>query len=264
MSDKQKNMGAVTNPKLREAMAALKKAQTQENQDALFKELRQAKLLAPALFDVQFKPDKFGRIQMPKNAKIKFVLVNTKEGKTFFPAFTDLDEAKKLKITQPGNLQNIVRTVKDYAQMTANEKGNTEGIVINPMSDNIVLPASLLQALAGNGEVKPMTNSVPPANVIYSEPTVYPTQMVNAVHDACKEIEGINRVWLKSMLMGPAMSFLLIVDAEKPTAELFEKIKAAAEPLSKNIPVEVTKYTEELEKKAVKGDFPLFDKDLDL
>ena len=59
---------------------------------------------------------------MPKNAQIKFILVTTKEGKQFFPAFTDADEAAKLKVSpeQAKKVQLVVRTLKDYDRMMVN------------------------------------------------------------------------------------------------------------------------------------------------
>ena len=43
-----------------------------------------------------------------------------------------------------------------------------------------------------------------------------------------------------------------------------KRLKAAAEPLSKNIPVQVLKYTDELEKKAVDGAVALYDRELNI
>ncbi len=260
---KNGTMKPIANPKLKEAIDTLKKEQSKEHQDMLFAALKDAKLLAPAIFDVPMKPDQKGRIQIPKNAKIKFVLVNTREGKTFFPAFTDHAEAQKLHVSQPGSQQQIVRTLNEYASMLQNPNNQAEGIVINPMSENIIIPKALIERLVSGNETQAQPFA-PGANVMFTEPSVYPTQMVNAVHDACKEMKSVSRVWLKEMISGPAMAFLLIVDAEKPDAQLFASIKEVAEPLSKKIPVSVAAYSEELEEKAVKGAFPLYDSQLDI
>ena len=45
---------------------------------------------------------------------------------------------------------------------------------------------------------------------------------------------------------------------------LEEKLKETAEPLAKNIPVQVLKSTPELEKKAVDGAVALYDRELNL
>lgn len=263
---KDKNSGKmkpIANPKLKEAIDTLKKEQSKEHQDQLFAALKDARLLAPAIFDVPVKPDQKGRIQIPKNAKIKFVLVNTREGKTFFPAFTDHEEAQKLHVSQPGSQQQIVRTLNEYATMLQNPNNQAAGIVINPMSENIIIPKALIEKLVSGSDDK-VQPFAPGANVMFTEPSVYPTQMVNAVHDACRDLKSVNRVWLKEMISGPAMAFLLIVDAEKPDEELYAKIREAAEPLSKKIPVTIAAYTDELEEKAVKGAFPLYDSQLDI
>jgi hypothetical protein len=259
----------ITNPKLREAMGELRRNPTQDTQTKFLEELKTASLLAPSLFDLEIKPDAFGHLNMPKNAQIKFILVTTKEGKQFFPAFTDADEAAKLKVSpeQAKKVQLVVRTLKDYDRMVNAPRSKSDGVVINPMGENIVLNPAMLKAICSGKELNlnKQPANAPEANAVYAEPAVYPTQMVNAVHDWCVEHgEGrISRVWLKSKVVGQTMTFLLVVEAEDKT-DYADAIKAVAEPLSKGIPVEVIPYSEEIEKKAVKGAFPLFDKELDV
>ena len=66
------------------------------------------------------------------------------------------------------------------------------------------------------------------------------------------------------MMIGMNVNFALIVEADKYSPQLEESLKAAAEPLSKNIPVQVLKYTDELEKKAVDGAVALYDRELNI
>lgn len=264
-----KTQNRIENDALKKAIDTLRGNASPQNQSRMFDEARKAHYLVPVIFSTDFKPDSNGRITMPKGAQIKFVLVNTNSGKTYFPAFTDIEEAKKLKVTQEGNLQYVVRTLKDYDKMFADVTNKIDGFVINPMTQNIVFPKQLVLALnnvenVAKQQMKAMEEGHVPTGVQvrFAEPTVYPTAMVNAVHDACAEKPEISRVWLKAMFAGQAMSFALIVDTSDKSEEFLSSIRAIAEPLTKNVPVVVLAYTDELEKTAVNNEIPLYDREL--
>ena len=87
---------------------------------------------------------------------------------------------------------------------------------------------------------------------------------LTAIQPMKTTIPEISRVWFKQMMIGMNVNFALIVEADKYSPQLEESLKAAAEPLSKNIPVQVLKYTDELEKKAVDGAVALYDRELNI
>lgn len=133
----------IDNKALKEALTTLKNERTAANEQKMFAELKKANLLAPVIFSVPIPAGKTGKIKLPKDAKIKYVIINTKDGKAFFPAFTDMQEAQKLAV-QPGQtVQYIARTLADYDLIANDSKNGTLGVVLNPMSDNIVLPTDL-------------------------------------------------------------------------------------------------------------------------
>ena len=86
----------------------------------------------------------------------------------------------------------------------------------------------------------------------------------HAVYDLCATLPAVSRVWFKQMMIGMNVNFALIVEADQYNSELEEKLRAAAEPLAKNVPVQILKYTPELEKKAVDGAVALYDRELNL
>jgi hypothetical protein len=261
----------ITNEALKKAIDDLKGNGTKDNQNRMFDEARKASFLVPVIFSAEFKPDAKGRITMPKGTQVKFVLVNTSKGKTFFPAFTDMEEAKKLKVTQTGNLQYVVKHLAEYEAIFKDPNNKTDGMVINPMSQNIVFPKQLVLGLNHIEEVVKQEKAAVQAGQIpagvqvrFSEPTVYPTAMVNAVHDWCQDQKAISRVWLKAMIAGSVMSFALIVDSEDKSTEFLNQIREIAVPHAKEIPVIALLYTDDLEKQAVQGAFPLYDRELGL
>ncbi|NCB34091.1 MAG: hypothetical protein EOM64_09505 [Erysipelotrichia bacterium] len=275
MAENQSNAGKkgapITNDALKKAIDSVKENGTKENQNRMFDEIRKASLLVPVLFSSEFKPDGKGRITMPKGTQIKFILVNTVAGKSFFPVFTDMEEAKKLKISQSGNLQYVVKHIAEYETILNDPNNHAEGMVINPMSQNIVFPKQLVQTLnhidqAVRQEKSALSAGQIPAGVQvkFTEPTIYPTALVNAVHDWCQDKDMVKRVWLKAMIAGSVMSFALIVDTDDKSSEFLNTVREIAVPHAKEIPVVALLYTEQLEKTAVQNSFPLYDKELGL
>lgn len=253
----------ITNPALKEALEVLKSERTRENEQKMFEEILKAKLLAPVIFNVNVDP-KNGKINLPKNAQIKFVLVNSNTGKSFFPVFTDLEEAKKLPLSPNQRPQYVVRDLKDYAPMMEDPNNKAEGIAVNPMSDNIILPFPLVKKLiSGEPILAPAQASPAPAAIRYTEPAIYPTTLVNAVYEAASQMETVSRIWMKSKLTGAEMSFAFFVEADERNEDLLAEIRIAAEPLSKGIPVECTFVTEQIMETVIKDAVALYDRELE-
>ncbi|MBR3311838.1 MAG: enhanced serine sensitivity protein SseB C-terminal domain-containing protein [Solobacterium sp.] len=262
------DLSPVTNPSLKEAIAALKEGNTPEKQENLTKELKKARLLAPC--DIDLDPAGKDKLQIKAN-QVRFFLITTNDGKSFFPAFTDAEESSKMSFGDK-EARNIVRTIQDYDKMLQDPNNKAEGIVINPSTDNIVIPKPLLGVITGRIKQAPTPAPVQkkptglsagaPVNAIYSEPAVYPTKMVNAVYDACETIPSISRVWLKQKTAGSMMAFYLPVECDENDPAILEKLREAAEPLAKEIPLEFVFYTKEIEEKIIQGAFALYDREL--
>ncbi len=252
----------VKNDGLKNALVALKAEKSKENEIKMFAELKKAHMLVPAIFQGE----------SAKTMQIKFVLVNTADGKSYFPAFTDEEEAKKLAVPDGEARQYIIRSINELSLLFNDANNQALGVVVNPMSANIVLPKESVIALAKAPNPQPAQQAAPQkTNVIpagtkmtFSEPRIYPTALVNAVHDGCKELEGVSRVWFKQFMSGNQVGFALIVDGETVDQALLEKVHDIAVPFAKDVPVYAMQYNEQLEKIAIQGAFPLYDKELDI
>ncbi|MBQ1324686.1 MAG: SseB family protein [Solobacterium sp.] len=252
----------IRNPELKEALKVLKEERTRENEAAMFAEVKKAKLLAPVLFNVNVDA-KNGRINLPENTQIKFVLVNSNTGKSFFPVFTDLDEAKKLPLAPNQHPQYVVRSLKDYERMIDDPNNKAEGIAINPMSDNIILPNPLVKRLNSDEPIIAPQAAPAPAAIRYTEPAIYPTAVVNAVYETARTMEDIDRVWMKGKLTGTEMSFVFFVAADKKDEDILAALKIAAEPLSKGIPVECTFVDDRIMETVIKDSVALYDREME-
>lgn len=267
----QVKMAPVSNPILKDAIEALKSGNSPEKQQALQNGLKKARLLAPVGFEVELKPGPDGRITNVKPSQIRFYLINTNDGKVFFPAFTDLEEASKFRVAGENDpkMQTIIRTIVDYDNMLKDPNGNAEGIVINPGSDNIVIPKQLAGILSGRIKPAPQAapsplNNLAAANASYSEPAIYPTRMVNAVYDHCAGVSEISRVWLKQKMMAGGVSFFLAVEADSQDQAILDGIIETAVPLAKEVPVEAVFVNDDIMKKVIGEAFAFYDRELEL
>ena len=148
--------------------------------------------------------------------------------------------------------------------MMEDPNNKAEGIAVNPMSDNIILPFPLVKKLiSGEPILAPAQVSPAPAAIRYTEPAIYPTTLVNAVYEAASQMETVSRIWMKSKLTGAEMSFAFFVEADERNEDLLAEIRIAAEPLSKGIPVECTFVTEQIMETVIKDAVALYDRELE-
>lgn len=264
MANKKTKIDPIRNPELDRVIQEMKESSPSAKQDALVEALKKAKLLSPCDFDVDIQQQKDGTIRNAHPSQIKFYLLNTNDGKTLFPVFTAFEHSKNVQFGKDIEPKLVVRTVKDFDQLLGDNQ-KAAGIVINPGKDNVVIPRNLVGVVAGRVQVtKPVApNPVPaPFAIRYSEPSVYPTRIVNAVYDRCEMEKDISRVWLKQKSAGPATALLFIVEADQKEERILNAIREVAVPLGKNVPIEVTFVTDALMKDVIKESVPLYDRQL--
>ena len=120
---KEKNIPPVENPELEKIIASLKDGSTPEKQQALSSALKNAHLLSPCAFDIE---EKEGKAVM-KEQKIKFYMLNTNDGKTFFPAFTSFPKTDKIKFGEE-KPKLVVNRLQLFAQMLSAKDQKAAGI----------------------------------------------------------------------------------------------------------------------------------------
>lgn len=257
----------IRNPELDQVIAEMKQSSPGEKQDALIEALKKAKLLSPCDFDVDIQQQKDGTILNAHPSQIKFYLLNTNDGKTLFPVFTAFEHAKNVQFGKGIEPKLVVRAVKDFDQLL-NDNQKAAGIVINPGKDNVVIPRNLVGVVAGRLHISkpaPAPSSVPaPFAIRYSEPSIYPTKVVNAVYDRCESETAISRVWLKQKTAGPLNALCFMVEADRQEESILNAVREVAVPLGKNLPIEVTFVNEKLMKEVIKESVPLYDRELQL
>lgn len=108
--------------------------------------IRGAQFLVPTQHEGPTETDENGRIRIGKDTKLKFMVLKTPDDKQFLPIYSDPFEFAKQGMTKDWNggvfrYQDIIRFIQDR-----------EGIVINPLGENVVLTKDRIMALEVAGK----------------------------------------------------------------------------------------------------------------
>ena len=134
----------ISNPQLVEALAALHKENTPQNQGKVLDlVLNHASFLAPVVLAPVPKGQNVPP-QLQGKTAIQFQLITTKDGRPFFPAFTGWEELRKL--CGPKNQQTVVLTFDHYAGMVLRDC-RAAGFVVDPMGACLTFDRNMMEHL---------------------------------------------------------------------------------------------------------------------
>lgn len=231
----------ITNDALKTAISALRAENTQEHLNAAINEMMRATLMAPAVIELGEKPapDPQGRIQLPKNTKISFTMLKTKENKSYFIAFTDAAELRKWQ--KDYKQQTMVMRFDDYVGLLERNP-NAAGFVINPFGDSFRIDAAMAASLKkqreafAKAQAERRQNRIKPGDkVTIVEPTVYPDALLDPVCEVLKGYESVMAAYLQVMIVNETdKSYLLVLDGPKDDKAFAEVGQAAKAFLASN------------------------------
>ncbi len=255
--------GPIENPELEAVINSLVEGNSPEKQARLNETLKNARLLSPCDFDVDVQ-EANGQVLHVQPSQIKFYLLNTNDGSTFFPVFTKIEHVSKMNFGEGVKPKNVVRSLQDFDKLLQEPGNKAKGIIVNPGLNNLVIPMNLIAVLCGRNPapqpVRPQTTA--PLNVTFTEPSVYPTRMVNAIYERSEATKEISRVWLKMKLVGQAASFFIIVESDSKEEHVLNEIREVAVPQAKDVNVEVVFADERIMNTIVKDAVALYDREL--
>ena len=260
----------ITNPELVEALKVLHQENTPQNQGkVLGLVVERALFLAPAV--ITPAPQQSGAPDGRKQATIQFQLITTKDGRPFFPAFTDADELRKFAGTQK-QLQSVVLRFDDYVSLVArNEKAC--GFVVNPLGLSLTLDrktvanlaekkkevAQLRQQRQQQGAAFTQETIEKDAQVMVGDPEEIPQAMLDAVSEMARSRTDIRTLWLRQMIRPDGTpSLIIVVDHTGVQAEVFEAVAQAARPHFGRLPVDMIPYGTSFAAAATEGVEPFY------
>lgn len=233
----------ISNPQLVEALDALHKENTPQNQGRVLDlVLNHASFLAP----VNIVPAQGENVPEELKGKnvIQFQLVTTKDGHPFFPAFTDWQELRKF--CGPKQQKVVMVRFDNYASMVLKD-GRTAGMVVNPMGLSLKLDRATMEKLAkrkaelARGYAQEQVEK--DTQVMVGDPEEEPEELLDAVCDLAEKREDIQRLWLREMVRQDGMKrYIIVVDHTGVQDEVFQAIARAAAPHFDKLPVDMIPY----------------------
>lgn len=263
------NQKPITNPELVEALKALHQENTPQNQGkVLGLVVERAVFLTPAV--VTPAPQQPGQADSArKQATIQFQLITTKDGRPFFPAFTDAEELRKFAGQKP--VQSGVLRFDDYVSLIQrNEKAC--GFVVNPLGLSLTLDRKTVESLAAKKKEVAQLRQQRQQQAAYSQETIekdaqvmvgdpdeVPQAMLDAVAQMAQDREDIRTLWLRQMIRPDGTpSLIIVVDHTGAQAEVFEAVAEAARPHFGRLPVDMIPYGTSFAEAATEGVEPFF------
>lgn len=235
----------IENPELVAALAALHQENTPQNQGRVLElVLHHAVLLAPAVVTPPPQPQQDGEAVMEQKTSIQFQLITTKDGRPFFPAFTDWEELRKFSKLKEQRV--VMLRFDNYAEMVLKDD-RTAGMVINPLGLSLTLDRKSLENMAkkkaelARGYAEEQVEK--DTQVMVGDPEEEPEELLDAVCELAEKREEIQRLWLREMVRQDGMKrYIIVVDHTGEQAEVFQAIAQAAAPHFGKLPVDMIPY----------------------
>lgn len=222
------------NEGLVKAMEALKADENTETQRVMIEKVLMAKFFTPVdVLDAEGNPLRGqGRVAIPKDAKFNFKLIQNVKGENYFTVFTDIDEFRKWSKTSTVN--TIVVVFPQIAQLVAQKKENVHGLVINPMSQNIIFSQEAIQNLldamrkvaeqqkaaaeaAGNGAPEDGAAPAPSGNqvrLMFGKAQNVPDAVLGALRKKLAKVPEVKEAYFCMLKQGEQEYYLFTLDID--------------------------------------------------
>lgn len=254
----------VTNPELVEAINAIAENNTKENQDRVINEVMKAHFLSPVIISpTPESSGNNGETVLKENTKINFSIIENTANQHYFLAFTDWDELRKWHVNE--NQQTLILTFDDLAAMVLDEKGNSDGFVINPFGGNITFNKNMVTSLkeekerrARGGVVEQVVKK--DTTVQLGQPRIYPDEMVKAISNYMKNQKNVKAAYLQLMIKEGEQSYLIIVDFTGDKREIFDGIANTAMSYLNGMFIDLVPYDSDFGRNATRNVEPFYKK----
>ena len=133
--------GPVLNTRLVNAMQDMLNDNNEMTRSRMINALMNAKLLSPVVRQIAVTDE----ARQQGNARLRFTMIQNAQGNKYYMAFTDWASLNKWKKEE--GQQVVHMEFDDLASIVLRKGSNIEGFVINPYSENITIPKSMILSL---------------------------------------------------------------------------------------------------------------------
>lgn len=243
----------IENPQLSQALERLHRENTPEHQqEVLDLIVNSAHFLSPVVL-THASDDNTQEVP-------QFQMIAAQDGRTFFPAFTDWKQLRKL--CGPKDQQTLVLSFDDYASLLAGES-RAAGFVINPLDMPLTLERDFVAGLSKQKKAQSGYSHQTiqkDTKVLFSEAKDCPQALLDQVRLAVAPLKEVKRLYLRLMTR-PELhqsSYLIIVEHSGDQAAVFRTIADAARPHLGNHYVDMVPFDSQFGKAAAQDAQPFF------
>lgn len=212
----------------------------------LLSEIFKAEYIIPAdTSKIKLGKNTGNEFNMTDDSQTAFPMLQSGDGKTFYPFFTDWNELRKYDMES--KYTGMAGSFKDMQSFA----GKADGIVINPYGANFILNNEMLESIAET--VKNFSKET--SKVSVGDPKNYPLEMVRKISECLWEKDYIEAAYLKIMLKDGKESYLVALEGklpENPTV-LYNEIAEKALPSADKMPIDFIDYSSDFAQRAFKG-----------
>ena len=259
------------NPQLKKTIEAFRDENSPQKLNTVINELVKSPLLTPAMLDLQGapapKPGGHGRIQLPKNTKISLMMLNSKEGKHYYMAFSDWEAVRAWQKQASQKCQIMVVRFDDFANMLQKNK-ESSGLILNPGETSLRLEAPLIESVKKQkdalAKAREASQIHPGDKVTIVEPTLLPDELLDPICEVLAQAPGVGSAYLQIMIVNDTTKrYLLVLDGPKDE-KLFAAVAQAARPYlaSRTPPMDftITTSVSPLGQQGMRGSDPFYRK----
>lgn len=259
------------NPQLKKTIEAFRDENSPQKLNTVINELVKSPLLTPAMLDLQGapapKPGTDGRIQLPKNTKISLMMLNSKEGKHYYMAFSDWEAVRAWQKQASQKCQIMVVRFDDFANMLQKNK-ESSGLILNPGETSLRLEAPLIESVKKQkdalAKAREASQIHPGDKVTIVEPTLLPDELLDPICEVLAQAPGVGSAYLQIMIVNDTTKrYLLVLDGPKDE-KLFAAVAQAARPYlaSRTPPMDftITTSVSPLGQQGMRGSDPFYRK----
>lgn len=257
------NSNKIDNSKLQKALDVLKEDDTPANRNIMFEELiMHSRLMVPGSFDPPPVVSETGKVVVPEGAKINFQMVTSSDKRNWFMAFTNMEEMKKWPDCDAKS--TLALGFDDLAGLVQRNVGSA-GMVVNPFSNNLVIPREMIDKFVEQKKLrmsmsKNGTPIAPNKQVAITDPRVFPERMTEALKKFFKNKKQVHSAYVRMMIQGKLVSYLIVVDFDGEKQPLFDQIAEIAKPFLGTFYLNIVPLNAELGTKATEKSEPFYTK----
>lgn len=256
---------AVTNPRIKGLMRQAAGAPTEEIMNLIYEELAMnARFISAMILSEEPQINEQGMAEFKEGTTMQLPLLTAPAGSKYYPAFTDMEELQKWEDMM--HAKTVLLSFDDYAAMALPDK-ETNGVVINPFSENMVVEKPLLEHLKQKKELLVSGMTTQKVSGQDAEHTAdiaeFPVDMAKAITKVLEGEATVNQAWLRLMRQNQVYNYLLVVDLEdmEQRERVFEEIAKVVRPYLNGMLINIIVYQSDFGKKATEAVQPFYHKE---